>query len=175
MLKTLLLSLFLVSCSSFKGTSENAPKTEEKKPVVVKEFGRGELILASELLNKIFDQEMAPISCVQDLEEASLLLRTIQPRLDVVEDDLSAMMDDPEAVDNLIKSCHENCTCGHVDDLLREHVVQLTKAQRSLLNQKKTEKELNRCLNYIQNTFCQSDLYKTLNSEKSDFSFEDSP
>src|SRR5690606_3792555 len=118
---------------------------------------------------------MASISCVPDLEEASLLLRTIQPRLDVVEDDLSAMMDDPKAVDDLIKTCHENCTCGHIDDLLREHVVTLTKAQRNLLNQKNTEKELNRCLSYIQNTFCQSELYKTLNGEKEDFSFEDSP
>lgn len=175
MFKFLLLSFFLVSCSSHKGQNVSTSKIEEKKPVVVKEFSRGELILSAELLNKIFDQEMAPLKCVPDIEEASLLLRTIQPRLDVVEDDLSAMMDDPKAVDALIKTCQENCTCGHVDDLLREHVVNLSNAQRSLLNQKKTEKELNRCLNYIQTTFCQSELYKTLNAEKVDFSFEDSP
>ena len=158
-----------------KSGNQATKETPAAKVHVTKEFARGEIILANELLNKIFDQEMAPIACVPNLEEAALLLRTIQPRLDIVEDDLSARMDDPEAVKGLISTCEENCTCGHIDDLLREHLVPLTKAQKISLNKKKTEKELNRCFNFVRETFCQGDLYKTLNSEKGDFSFEDSP
>jgi hypothetical protein len=42
----------------------------------IKHFSSGEIILPSELLNKIFDQEMAPLECVPHSDEAGLLLRT---------------------------------------------------------------------------------------------------
>jgi hypothetical protein len=86
---------------------------------------------------------------------------------------LEAMLDDPKEVSALINTCDQNCTCGYVDELLREHLVSLTKSQKAVLNRKKSEKELNRCLNFIQTTFCESELYKTLDKEKEDFSFED--
>lgn len=166
MFQKLFLILFISACSSV-----NKPaSTPVDQP---KEFSRGELILGSQLLTKIFDGEMAPIECVPDTEEASLLLRTIGPRMEVVEDDMEALLDDPVEVDNLIKTCDQNCTCGHVDELLREHQVTLSRKQRKILNAKKDEKELARCLNYVQSTFCKSELYMSLNKEKSDFSFED--
>lgn len=168
----LFLALFIASCSSVKKT-ETTPVETTRKEVTPKEFSRGELILATELLTKVFDEEMAPLACVPDTEEASLLLRTIRPRMEVVQDDLEAMLDNPKEIDDLIKNCKENCTCHYVDELLREHQVTLTKHQKKLMNAVKTEKEQGRCLSFIQETFCQSELFKTLDAEKSDFSFEE--
>lgn len=144
-----------------------------KNPEVSKEFARGEVILATELLTKVFDQEMGPLACVPDTDEASLLLRTIRPRMEVVEDDLEAMLDERELVKEMIETCDQNCTCSYVDELLREHLVSLTPGLRKQLNAKNTEMELNRCMNFAQSTFCQSELYKELSKEKEDFSFEE--
>jgi hypothetical protein len=170
MFKKLVLLFLITSCAS-------TPKKAEVPavPEAPKEFSRGELILASDLLTKIFDKEMGPLNCVPDTDEAALLLRTIRPRMEVVEDDLSAMVDDGAAVEELITTCDQNCTCGYVDELFREHLVKLSKAQRTTLSKKNSEKELNRCLSFVQSTFCQSELYRTLNEEKSDFSFEPIP
>lgn len=175
MLPKILLVLFLTACSS--APEKSAPKTDktpakETTTITTKEFSRGELILGTELLTKIFDGEMAPISCVPSNDEAELLLRTIRPRMEVVQDDMEAMMDQPQEVSNLIKTCDQNCTCGYVDELVREHLVNLTAQQRKSLNAKKSDKELIRCLNYVQTTFCGSELYKTLNHEKAEFTFE---
>lgn len=159
--------LFILGCSTHKERPEVV-----KTPAQPKEFARGEVILATQLLTKIFDEEMSPLECVPDKDEAELLLRTIRPRMEVVQDDLEALLDDNKEVDTLIKSCQQNCTCEYVDELLREHLVKLTDAQRKTLAQKKTPKELSRCMNFVQTTFCQSDLYKTLDAEKADFTYE---
>jgi hypothetical protein len=139
---------------------------------VPKEFSKGEVILAHQLLTKIFDQEMAPLPCVEDTDEASLLLRTLNPRMELVQDDIEATLDDRNEVATLIQTCDQNCTCSFLDDLLREHLVVITKEQRAALEAKKKMKDLNSCLSYIQATFCQSDIYRTLSQEKAEFSFE---
>lgn len=169
MFQKLIILILLSACS----TATKVPKASPPVEAAPREFSRGELILGTQLLTKIFDQEMAPLECVPDVDEAALLLRTIRPRMDIVQDDMEALLDDPREVNDLIKTCDQNCTCGYVDELLREHLVNLTKPQRILLNKKKSDKEINRCLNFVQATFCQSDLYKTLNKEKEDFSFEE--
>ncbi len=166
-----LIILFMISACSMAQKPTTVPEVVVKAQP--KEFSRGELILGTELLTKIFDQEMAPLECVPTVDEASLLLRTIHPRMDIVQDDMEAMLDDPKEVAEMIKTCEQNCTCGYVDELLREHLVNLTKAQRKTLNAKRNEKALNKCLNFVQSTFCQGELYKTLNAEKADFSFEE--
>ena len=165
------LLIFMISCSS----TPVKDITVQPKVVIepVKEFAPGELILATQLLTKIFDKEMAPLSCVPDVEEASLLLRTIRPRMEVVQDDMEAMLDSNNDVKAMVQNCDKNCTCGYVDDLIREHLVVLPKAQKRLLALKKNDKEINRCLSYAQSTFCQSELFKQLDKEKVDFSFED--
>ena len=169
MFQKLLILILLSACSTTTKVPTAAPQVEAA-PI---EFSRGELILGTQLLTKIFDQEMAPLECVPDVDEAALLLRTIRPRMEIVQDDMEALLDDPREVNDLIKTCDQNCTCGYVDELLREHLVNMSKPQRILLNKKKSDKEINRCLNFVQATFCQSDLYKTLNKEKEDFSFEE--
>lgn len=166
-----MLLLIVSSCATTRKEAIDPVKTQViAQP---KEFSRGELILGSQLLTKIFDQEMAPLECVPDTDEASLLLRTIRPRMEIVQDDIEALLDDPKEISELIKTCNQNCTCGYMDELFREHLVGLTKAQQKDLNAKKKDKDLNKCLNFVQATFCQSELYKSLNAEKSEFSFEE--
>lgn len=162
--KVILLMLLLGACSMVEKPSS---------PYVPKEFSQGEVVLATQLLTKIFDQEMAPLTCVPDTDEASLLLRTIHPRMELIQDDLEAMLDEEKHVQELITSCEKNCTCHYLDDLLREHLVVLNKGLRSELEKKKKQKDLNSCLNYIKETFCESELYHELNKEKSDFSYEE--
>lgn len=156
---------FFFSCST--------EKKSQKTTVATKEFSRGEVILGTQLLTKIFDGEMGPLECVPDHDEASLLLRTIRPRMEMVEDDMEALLDNAPEVEKLIQTCDQNCTCVYVDDLLREHLVTLSKAQRKMLSEKRSEKEVNRCMSFVQNTFCQGELYRALNNEKADFSFEE--
>lgn len=171
MVRVLVMLTLLVSCSTgkkpLKDVSVDAPKS------VAKEFAQGEIILATQYLTKIFDQEMAPGTCVPDKDEAELLLRTIRPRMEMVSDDIEASLDNTQEVEKLIKDCDKNCTCGYLDELLREHLVPLNKTQKKMMNAKKSEKEMSRCMNYVQSTFCQSELYQTLNQEKVDFTFEE--
>lgn len=163
-IKIVLLLVIVTACSHVE---------TPRKPHAPKEFSQGELIMGTQLLTKIFDGEMAPLSCVPDQDEASLLLRTIRPRMDVVQDDLESLLDDSKEVEELIKSCDQSCICPYIDDLLREHQVTLTKGQQKMLEAKKTQKEVNRCLSFMQETFCKSELYQELNKEKEDFSFEE--
>ena len=161
---TLLFLTLAAACSSIQ---------EPVRPHAPKEFSRGEVILGTQLLSKIFDQEMAPLSCVPDADEASLLLRTIHPRMEVVQDDLEAMLDDDNEIKKLIETCDQNCTCSFIDELLREHLVTLSKNLKTMLDKKKKQKDLNACLNYVKETFCSSELYHELNKEKVDFSYEE--
>lgn len=167
MFRFILPFIFVIGCSTEK---KSPPKTQ---PMMAREFSRGEVILATHLLTKIFDGEMGPLDCVPDNDEASLLLRTIRPRMEMVEDDIEAVLDQEAEVQKLISDCDQSCTCLYVDDLLREHLVTLTKSQRKRLTEKRSEKEINRCMSFIQSTFCQSELYRALNLEKADFSFEE--
>ena len=162
-----IISVFLIlatACSSIQ---------EPVKPHAPKEFSRGEVILGTQLLSKIFDQEMAPLACVPDADEASLLLRTIHPRMEVVQDDLEAMLDDDTEIKNLIEACDQNCTCSFIDELMREHLVTLPRSLKASLDKKKKQKDLNACLNYVKETFCTRELYQELNKEKVDFSYEE--
>lgn len=171
----LLLTLVLFSCSSIQDSQviEKKPAAPAVDQAHNKEFDKGEVILATELLVKIFDKEMAPVACVHDHEEASLLLRTIRPRMEIVEDDMEALLDNKEDVAALIESCSQSCTCSYVDDLLREHMVPVTPEQQKALKQKRSKKEVNRCLSYAKETFCHSELFKSLSIEKADFSFDE--
>lgn len=165
MSKLILLPLvLLVSCSQVQ---------KPVNPDVPKEFSQGELIMGTRLLSKIFDREMAPLPCVPDADEASLLLRTIRPRMDVVQDDMESMLDDDKKVAELINGCEINCSCVFIDELLREHQVILPKDQRKSLTDKIAPQKENKCMTYTQETFCKSELYQTLEREKVDFSFEE--
>lgn len=160
-----LLLLFLLSCSTNESTVVDRTK----------EFSEGEVILAGKLLDKIFDKQMASIECIKDSDEAELLIRTLTPRLEIIQDDIEAQLDEPQEIEKLIKKCQNDCTCGYLDEVFKEHQVELSKSQKKTMKDKASEKEMSRCLNYAQTTFCQSELYKSLNEEKKDFSFEENP
>jgi hypothetical protein len=163
-MKILLAFLIVVSCSQLESPHKaHAPK----------EFSPGEIILATQLLSKIFDGEMPPLSCVPDNDEASLFIRTIHPRMELVQDELESVLDDPKKIEEIIQSCDQNCTCFFMDELFREHLVTLNRNQKKILDVKKSQKEVNRCMSFIQQSFCQGELYKELNKEKEDFSFEE--
>lgn len=161
--KIILLIFLTVSCTMLE---------KQSSPHIPKDFSRGEVILATQLLSKIYDQEMAPLKCIKDLDEASLFMRTLNPRMEIVQDDLEAMLDNKEQLIELINECDKNCTCSYVDELLREHLVVLSKDLRNTLSVKNKQKDLNACLNYVRETFCKSDLYQELNKEKVDFTFD---
>lgn len=161
--KLIFLIFFLASCSMMENPSV---------PPIPKEFSRGEVILSTQLLSKIYDQEMAPLKCIKDQDEAALFIRTLNPRMEVVQDDLEAMLDNKEQVVELINECDKNCTCSFIDDLLREHLVILSKEMRKTLAAKNKQKDLNACLNYMRETFCESELFLELDKEKVDFTFD---
>ncbi len=148
-------------------------KTPEQKISKDNEFSQGEVLIANQLLTKIYDGEMATLECVPDREESGLLLRTINPRMDMIQDDLEALLDDPKEINKLIDSCEKDCSCGLVDELIREHLVTLDKKQKAKLEAKRKEKDLKTCLNYAKETFCTSELFKVLNKEKVDFTYEE--
>lgn len=164
MSQKIILLILLSACSMME---------EVPKPHAPKEFSRGEVILGTQLLTKIFDQEMAPLKCVPDTDEAALLLRTINPRMEVVQDDLEAELDNDQELNKLINTCDQSCTCGYIDELLREHLVNLDAKMRGELEKKKKIKDQSSCLNYVRETFCDSELFKELDKEKADFSYEE--
>jgi hypothetical protein len=164
-IKLTLLLILSMACAQLK----NQPSP----PLAPKDFSQGELIMGTQLLAKIFDEEMAPLECVPDSDEAALLLRTIQPRMEVMLDELESKLDNNERVDDLIKNCPQSCSCPYIDDVLREHQVGMSKSQQKMMQANKSQKQINRCLNYMQETFCKSELYQELNKEKAHFSFEE--
>lgn len=163
-MKHLFIILLFCSCSTTDITKKYTP---------VKKISQGEVILGSQLLTKIFDQEMAPLSCVPDTDEASLLLRTIHPYMEIIQDDLEAILDSDAEIKSLVETCNQNCTCTYIDELLRENLVTLKKGLRKNLDKMKKQKDLNSCLNYAKETFCGSELYKQLEREKGDFSYDE--
>lgn len=165
------LIFLIISCTHRPQSASTSPSASPMNNQ--KDFNPGEVILANQLLTKIFDEEMGPLKCVSDKNEASLLLRTLRPRMEIAQDDLEAGLDSADEVNNMIKSCQQTCTCHFIDELFREHQVTLNKTQLKQFTPKKSKQELNRCMAFIQNTFCEGELFKSLDQEKIDFSFDE--
>jgi hypothetical protein len=160
-----ILSIFtLISCSVL---------TPPQNPSLSKDFQSGEVINSHQLLTKIFDRELPPIDCVPNIDEASLLLRTLSPRMELVQDDLEASLDDENKVAELLKECDLNCTCSFIDDLLREHMVPLDEKLKRLLVDKIKSNKNQACMTQLKEKFCQGDLYHTINQEKEDFTYQE--
>lgn len=162
----LLMTLFFVACAQIK--------TPPSAPVPPKNFPSADVIQATQLLTRIFDGEIKGIRCVPSAEEASLLLRTLRPRMEVVEDDLQAHLDHPSTIQQLLVSCQQQCTCQYVDELIRENNIVLSKKERGQLNTRISDKENKRCSTAFMQTFCQGELFQTLDNEKAEFTYDDS-
>lgn len=156
--------IVLLSCttqSSQRASYPDAPK----------DFSPRELITTSQMLTKIYDELIPPLSCVVDSDSAELLLRTLRPRLEVVIDDIESTLDQSTEVASLINNCKNDCTCEFIDEIFREHQIVLSSSQRSIVTKGIRANE-NVCLKQREEQFCQSALFKELDKEKSDFSFE---
>lgn len=156
--------VLLMACSSVKGPQPPRPEGHL-------DFSPRELITSTQLLTKIYDGEMAPLSCVPDSSSAELLIRTLRPRLEVVIDDIEAILDQENEVISLVNNCQTDCTCEFVDEIFREHQVTLSKAH-TLILQKGVVANEGVCLKARAKIFCEGPLFKELDKEKSDFSFE---
>jgi|SRR5690606_32641569 len=160
-----LISFFLIFSCSF---TSNQRVSRDDAP---KDFSPRELITSAQFLTKIYDEQMPPLSCVQDTDSAELLLRTLRPRLEVVVDDIEAILDQDHEVNSLITNCQSDCTCEFIDEVFREHQLTLTKSQtRTLMKGIKANEGV--CLEGRAKSFCESALFKELDKEKEDFSFE---
>ncbi len=156
--------LFILSCSftnDHRASRDDAPK----------DFSPRELITSAQMLTKIYDEQMPPLSCVPDTDSAELLLRTLRPRLEVVIDDIEATLDQDHEVNSLVKNCQNDCTCEFIDEIFREHQLTLTKSQTTTLS-KGIKANEGVCLVGRAKSFCESVLFKELDKEKGDFSFE---
>ena len=163
LLKTLFIFTF-ISCSQL---------TPPQNPSHPKDFQAGDIVNANQLLTEIFEQEIPPIDCVPTIDEASLLLRTLSPRMELVQDDFEALLDDESKVAGLIQECELNCTCGFIEDLFREHMVPLDKKLKRILDDKIRKDKNQACMTQVKAKFCLSDLYRTINLEKEDFTYQE--
>lgn len=156
--------VFILSCSTLshkRAPDDGAPK----------DFSPRELITTSQMLTKIYDMQSPPLSCVLDEQAAELLLRTIRPRLEVVIDDIEAVLDRTSEVKSLVNNCENDCTCEFIDEIFREHQIPQTKVQIAAIKKGIAANE-KVCLQQRRKQFCESALFKELDKEKSDFSFE---
>ena len=156
--------MLILSCST-------SPSYKDKRAQAPKDFSPRELITSAALLTKIYDEQMAPLSCVPDADAAELLIRTLRPRLEVVMDDIEAVLDQESEINSLVNNCQSDCTCEFIDEIFREHQLTLKKSQNKIL-QAGTKANENVCLAQRAETFCSSALFKELDKEKGDFSFE---
>lgn len=131
--------IILSSCSTLK-SQNTSNKHHISKEEVPKDFNSAEVIQSSILLTKIYDKEISPLPCVPDTEEAAVLQRTLEPRFELAQDDFEASLDHVTEVDKLIEKCEFNCSCYYIDELIREHQVNLSRQSKKLLNDKKTSK-----------------------------------
>ncbi len=163
MFKKIVLLLLIASCSHI---------TETSNPSGSSHFSKGELILTSQLLLNIHDGVMPPLDCVQDREEAEILLRAIHPRMDEVEIYLDKNLQDTNLRGKLLSECSENCTCAYIGQLIKDNNISMSEVEKNdwakILGLYKKERE-NQCLSFIQSSYCQSALQTDLDNEKEDF------
>lgn len=162
-LKKIALLFLLVSCAHKSPHSEG-----EDSPA----FSKGEVILSTILLINIHDGLMPASTCVADRAEAELFLRVIRPRMDEVDLYLTKELDSPVGRKKLFSECLDNCTCGYLNNMLKDNKTPLgveeKKEWRKTIKEFKTHRE-SLCLGYIQQSFCQSALMNDLENEKEDF------
>jgi hypothetical protein len=131
------------------------------------------VIQSNTLLTKIYEGEIKPLSCVADKEEAELFLRTLASRFDIVSDDYQSRLDDQDEIKNLINNCESNCTCDFLEELLKENEIDLTPAQSAQFKKIKFKKVTEACTAQIEESFCQSRLFRELEKEKDLFKYDE--
>lgn len=163
MFKIIITLFLIISCSSLKNQGASYPDAP-------KDFSPRELITTTALLTKIYDEQHPPLTCVPDADSSELLIRTLRPRLEVVIDDIEAVLDQDHEINSLVNNCQSDCTCEFLDEIFREHQLTLNKAQIKVLKKGISANE-KVCLPQRASTFCDGPLFKELDKEKEDFRF----
>ena len=136
-------------------------------------FVDSEVILANDLFEKLLSNETSKLECIEDNDDAELLQRTLNPIYENVRDEFEAVLDEEEKLSGLINDCEKNCTCNYVNDLVKEHQVELPKKLKKTLLNKTNEKQSKECLKQFADNFCKSKLFEKLEQDKKQFSFEE--
>jgi hypothetical protein len=132
-----------------------------------------QVIQSNTLLTKIYEGEIKPLGCIEDKEEAELFLRTLASRFDIVSDDYQSRLDDQDEIKKLINNCESNCTCDFLEELLKENEIDLTPAQSAQFKKIKFKKMTEACTAQIEESFCQSQLFRELEKEKDLFKYDE--
>jgi hypothetical protein len=132
-----------------------------------------EIILANQLLERIYSQESSPLECIADIDDASLLQRTLSPLLETAQDEFEASLDNDSTLNQLVTNCELECTCLYLNDLIKEHQVILQKETNKILLKKLKSKKTLECTKEFSENFCKSKLFEKLNQEKNQFTYEE--
>ncbi len=156
---------FILSCAQHE-------KTNRPDQIAVEEIDN-QVIQFNALLTKIYEGKIKPLSCIEDKEEAELLLRALASRFDSVTDVYQSRLDHQDEIQDLINNCESNCTCDYVEELFKENEIELSTPQSAQFNQIKAKMVSKNCTDQIQKIFCQSQLFRELDKEKDHFKYEE--
>lgn len=101
--KVFALLVCISSCSGVK-----------KEPSSSVNFADSDIILAHDLLDKIYSKELPPIECISDSEEASLYQRALGPVFERIQDEFEATLADEKKLQTLLNQCEKDCTCHYL-------------------------------------------------------------
>ena len=130
------------------------------------------IILANELLTKIYEGVLSPNKCIVDKEEAELLLKTLGPKFEEVVDQYQAKLDDDTEIENFVKSCGATCTCHFIQELFTQNEIKISKKLNTEIKTQISGQVFKACLVNYQLNFCQSELYLNLEKEKESFKLD---
>jgi len=157
----------LIMALSFYACAHKKPINQEQA------LTSAEIILANQLLEKIYSQESPLLECIDDVEDASLLQRTLNPLLETAQDEFEASLDDDSSLNRLVTNCDVDCTCSYLNDLIKEHQVILQKETSKALLKKMKSKNMFECTKKFSENFCKSKLFEKLDQEKNQFTYEE--
>ena len=160
----LVILIFIGSCAS---SNSRAPMASP--PI---EISTSETLHAHELLLSIMDGKSETLPCIEDPEEAAILLKTLDPEYEEILDSYQAKLDDDKEVQQLIQNCEKDCTCLFINSLLEENEIPIEKAVKKDLKLKMSGERHIACSQKMTNQFCESSLYKKIEKEKLEFKLD---
>ncbi len=159
-MKTFSVLIHLIFIGSCSGLHNPSPSDE---------INISETLHAQELLLNIKDKKTETLPCIEDPEDAEILLKILDPQYEDVLDSYQAKLDDDTEIEKLIQNCENDCTCSFINSLLEENEIKLEKTVKKDLIRKISSKEFVTCSKEMTNNFCESSLYKKMEKEKSEF------
>ncbi len=161
----------LIFLISFMGSCSNLNTNSGMTTPPVK-LNMTETLHARELLLNIMNRKNEPLPCVEDSEEAAILLKTLEPEYDEILDHYQAKLDDDKEIAKLIQACEDDCSCLFISSLLEENEIQIEKKVKKELKMKISGERFTNCTQKMTNLFCSSSIYKKMEHEKLEFKLD---